>query len=187
MVEVNLELFDNPRPGRDYTITIRCPEFTSVCPKTGQPDFGEIVVEYCPDKLCIELKSIPRPPSPDDEELKLAPVDAGEEDQYGRMIRETQTLTQNILQEKELTDEPSADADLSEDEVLKQIIVHLRYVADGDLGMASGPIAKITANKESALALLKKMSKAERPEPELMDIGPKVLEGLIKNLYSKLK
>ncbi len=53
-----LELFDNPRPGRDYIITIRCPEFTSVCPRTGQPDFGEIVIEYCPDKLCIELKSL---------------------------------------------------------------------------------------------------------------------------------
>ena len=53
-----LELFDNPSPNRDYAITIRCPEFTSVCPKTGQPDFGEIVIEYCPDKLCIELKSL---------------------------------------------------------------------------------------------------------------------------------
>lgn len=52
------ELFDNPRPGRDYTITICCPEFTSVCPKTGQPDFGEIIIEYCPDELCIELKSL---------------------------------------------------------------------------------------------------------------------------------
>ena len=51
-------LFDNPRPGRDYRITIRCPEFTSVCPKTGQPDFGEILVEYCPDRHCIELKSL---------------------------------------------------------------------------------------------------------------------------------
>jgi 7-cyano-7-deazaguanine reductase len=53
-----LELFDNPRPGRDYTITIRCPEFTSLCPRTGQPDFGEITIEYCPDKSCIELKSL---------------------------------------------------------------------------------------------------------------------------------
>jgi 7-cyano-7-deazaguanine reductase len=53
-----IELFDNPRPERDYTITIRCPEFTSVCPKTGQPDFGEIVVEYGPEKSCIELKSL---------------------------------------------------------------------------------------------------------------------------------
>lgn len=53
-----LDLFDNPNPERDYWITIRCPEFTSVCPRTGQPDFGEIVIEYCPDKLCIELKSL---------------------------------------------------------------------------------------------------------------------------------
>ena len=53
-----VELFDNPRVGRDYVITIRCPEFTSLCPKTGQPDFGEITIEYCPDKSCIELKSL---------------------------------------------------------------------------------------------------------------------------------
>ena len=53
-----LELFDNPHPQRDYTITIKCPEFTSLCPRTGQPDFGEITIEYCPDKLCIELKSL---------------------------------------------------------------------------------------------------------------------------------
>lgn len=53
-----IELFDNPRPGRDYTITIHCPEFTSVCPKTGQPDFGEIIIEYIPDIQCIELKSL---------------------------------------------------------------------------------------------------------------------------------
>jgi len=53
-----LNLFDNPRPERDYRLTITCPEFTSLCPKTGQPDFGEIIIEYCPDKLCIELKSL---------------------------------------------------------------------------------------------------------------------------------
>ena len=53
-----LELFENPRPEREYCITIRCPEFTSVCPRTGQPDFGEIVIEYCPAKSCIELKSL---------------------------------------------------------------------------------------------------------------------------------
>ena len=53
-----LDLFDNPRPGRDYIISIHCPEFTSVCPKTGQPDFGEICIEYIPDKLCVELKSL---------------------------------------------------------------------------------------------------------------------------------
>lgn len=54
----DLELFENPCPQRDYTITIHCPEFTSVCPKTGQPDFGELTIEYCPDRTCIELKSL---------------------------------------------------------------------------------------------------------------------------------
>ncbi len=55
---LEIETFDNPRPERDYYITIKCPEFTSLCPRTGQPDFGEIVIEYRPDKSCIELKSL---------------------------------------------------------------------------------------------------------------------------------
>jgi 7-cyano-7-deazaguanine reductase len=53
-----LDTFPNPRPGRDYEIEIRCPEFTSVCPKTGMPDFGEILIRYVPDATCIELKSL---------------------------------------------------------------------------------------------------------------------------------
>ena len=53
-----LEAFDNQFPNRDYTIEIRCPEFTSVCPKTGQPDFGTLVFTYVPDRKCIELKSL---------------------------------------------------------------------------------------------------------------------------------
>ena len=53
-----LDMFANPRGGREYVITIRVPEFTSVCPKTGQPDFGCVTIEYCPDELCIELKSL---------------------------------------------------------------------------------------------------------------------------------
>ena len=54
----NLETFENPHPGRNYTITHVAPEFTSVCPMTGQPDFGTIEIQYVPDKLCIELKSL---------------------------------------------------------------------------------------------------------------------------------
>lgn len=53
-----LEIFDNPQPERDYTIRIRIPEFTCLCPKTGQPDFATIHVEYVPDKRCVELKSL---------------------------------------------------------------------------------------------------------------------------------
>jgi 7-cyano-7-deazaguanine reductase len=53
-----LDTFDNPEPGRDYTIRIRVPEFTCLCPKTGQPDFAELTLEYVPDRLCVELKSL---------------------------------------------------------------------------------------------------------------------------------
>lgn len=53
-----LETFANPRPGRDYVIEIVCPEFTSLCPVTGQPDFGTITYQYTPAKLCVELKSL---------------------------------------------------------------------------------------------------------------------------------
>ena len=53
-----LETFPNPRPGRDYEISLECPEFTCVCPRTGQPDFATIRIRYIPDELCIELKSL---------------------------------------------------------------------------------------------------------------------------------
>ncbi len=53
-----LETFENPEPGRNYTIRIRVPEFTCVCPKTGQPDFATIDIEYIPERLCVELKSL---------------------------------------------------------------------------------------------------------------------------------
>jgi 7-cyano-7-deazaguanine reductase len=58
MANPTLETFPNPRPTRDYEIAIRCPEFTSVCPKTGLPDFGEIRITYVPDELCLELKAL---------------------------------------------------------------------------------------------------------------------------------
>ena len=53
-----LDTFPNPKPERDYNITFTCPEFTCVCPKTGQPDFADITIDYVPDKLCVELKSL---------------------------------------------------------------------------------------------------------------------------------
>jgi len=53
-----LETFPNPEPGRDYEIRFRCPEFTCICPRTGQPDFATIAIRYVPDRLCVELKSL---------------------------------------------------------------------------------------------------------------------------------
>ena len=52
-----LETFDNPNPARNYVVSISAPEFTSVCPKTGLPDFGTISIDYVPDQKCIELKA----------------------------------------------------------------------------------------------------------------------------------
>lgn len=54
----DLTTFENPRPGRDFTIRIDIPEFTCLCPMTGQPDFAKLILEYVPDKLCVELKSL---------------------------------------------------------------------------------------------------------------------------------
>ncbi len=53
-----IETFDNPAPGHDYTIRMSIPEFTCLCPRTGQPDFATLELEYVPDRLCIELKAL---------------------------------------------------------------------------------------------------------------------------------
>ena len=53
-----LETFPNPRPGRAYHVAFECPEFTCLCPLTGQPDFATISIDYVPDQLCVELKSL---------------------------------------------------------------------------------------------------------------------------------
>jgi 7-cyano-7-deazaguanine reductase len=54
----DLETFPNPEPARNYTIRVRVPEFTCLCPKTGQPDFAELTLEYVPEARCVELKSL---------------------------------------------------------------------------------------------------------------------------------
>lgn len=56
--EAKLEAFPNRHPGRDYVITLDCPEFTSLCPITSQPDFGHLTIEYVADKLCVESKAL---------------------------------------------------------------------------------------------------------------------------------
>jgi 7-cyano-7-deazaguanine reductase len=56
--EARLETFENRHPDRDYWITLDCPEFTSLCPVTNQPDFGRIIIRYVPDKRCVESKSL---------------------------------------------------------------------------------------------------------------------------------
>jgi 7-cyano-7-deazaguanine reductase len=56
--KAKLETFRNPYPNRDYWIQVACPEFTSLCPVTGQPDFADVSIDYIPDRLCVESKSL---------------------------------------------------------------------------------------------------------------------------------
>ncbi|MGH8605937.1 MAG: preQ(1) synthase [Gammaproteobacteria bacterium] len=58
VADQNLEIFDNPMPDRDYTVRITIPEFTCLCPRTGQPDFATLELAYVPDRYCLELKSL---------------------------------------------------------------------------------------------------------------------------------
>ncbi len=58
MPAATIDTFPNPRSERNYEIAIHCPEFTSICPKTGLPDFGEIRITYVPNQLCVELKAL---------------------------------------------------------------------------------------------------------------------------------
>ena len=141
----------------------------------------------CP--FCKHRCYIPLPPSPDDEELKLAPVDDREETRYGKLMRETYSLTRNILQETAADGEPAAGGEFNEaDEkkLIKNIIIYLRHMADGQLTQAEKTLTELSPHKNAANRILQKMLRAERPEPELADINGKVLQGLIKNLAAKM-
>ena len=131
----------------------------------------------CPH--CNHRCYIPRPPSEDDEVLKLAPIDETEEKEYGRKMVETYTLTRNILHETEEPEGASgaahSSAEINEKELLKHIIIYLKYLADGQLPQAEKIMAQLTAHKKAVRDILKRMAKAERPEPELADVAPRLL------------
>ena len=141
----------------------------------------------CPQ--CQHRCYIPLPVVEGEEELKLAPIDESEESKYNEMMRETHNLTRKILSE---TAVPTEGADVrssneyDEKQLLKNIIIYLRQMADGELGLAAKNVEKIMQFKEQGRIILKKMGNAERPEPELEDVPPKVLNKFIKELNKKL-
>ncbi|MBN1457879.1 MAG: hypothetical protein JW912_08505 [Sedimentisphaerales bacterium] len=139
----------------------------------------------CPH--CNHRCYIPLPHDDDEEELKLAPIDANEESQYHEMMKETHDLTQNILKQNEVPDDDGDPGPYNEKELLKNIIVYLRHMTAGNLDQAEAAVGKIAAFKEQAGDILRRMAKAERPEPELQDVPPKLLHGFMKSLLSKLK
>lgn len=138
----------------------------------------------CP--YCNHKCYIPLPKNDDEEELRLAPIDESEESQFEDMMRETHNLTQNILHQNEIPDEGPSSGAASEKELIKNSILYLRQMADGELGQAERTFKQLHNNKKHSLRILAAMGKAERPEPELSDIPETVLNGLIRDASSKL-
>ncbi len=128
---------------------------------------------------------IPMPHDDSEPELKLAPIDEEEERKYSNMMRETHHLSQNILHET-ASDDELAKEPMNEKELIKNIVIYLRMMADGELSQADRIAAKIKHHSSAAKQILKRMTQTERPEPELESIPPKLLLGLIKNLSASL-
>ena len=141
-------------------------------------------------------------PSPDaDEELKLAPVDETEKERQQRLLAETNKLRQDILSENEEPPEtnevfPQTPAftettdtftsDLNDNDLTIKIISYLRQMADGELERAETMVSPISACDSRALQAIDKIALSKMPEPELADIPPQILSGLIRTLRSKI-
>ena len=139
----------------------------------------------CP--FCQHRCYIPLPKSDDEEELKLAPFSETEENQIDELKRQANVLAQNLLHESKLPDEQAApDRTADEKSAIKYAIIYLRQMADGELVQAEQTFKHLKANKKTALRILASMARAERPEPELSDLPETVLQGLIRDVSSKL-
>ena len=154
--------------------------------KVKAPDTAGGKYGNCPH--CNHRCYVPSPPDENEPELKLAPIDDKEESRYGEMMRETYNMTQNILHERADAAEPddAPQGAMDEKELIKSIIMYLRMMADGQLGQAERMAARIKRYAPAAKQILKRMTRTERPEPELADIPPRILLGLIKNLNAAL-
>ncbi len=137
----------------------------------------------CHNKLYVPNLNI-------NDELRLAPIDETEEQKKQRLMAETYRLTQDILQEREVpegaTDLGGPISEMSEKELTKNIILCLRQMADGELADAESTAAAIAANGGQAVAILDRIALSDIPEPELADLAPQVLAGLIRTLRSKI-
>jgi DNA-directed RNA polymerase subunit RPC12/RpoP len=140
----------------------------------------------CPS--CGHRLFIPSVRPENEPELVLQPIDETAETKISAAMRETYSLTMNILHETDLPDDgkKGADGPAPTRDMVRWIILYLRQVADGDLDGAQKSEDKLTLHAKQAKEVLRKMAAAERPEPELADIAPKVLLALMKNLDSKL-
>jgi DNA-directed RNA polymerase subunit RPC12/RpoP len=124
-----------------------------------------------------------------DEELELAPIDESDEERKKRLMAETYQLTQDILQEREIPLAPGMSAhapEISDKELTKRIILYLRQMADGELDEAQKTADLIAPYGPQATEILDQISVSQIPEPELADVPPHVLSGLIRNLRTRI-
>ncbi len=125
-----------------------------------------------------------------DEELTLAPIDSDEEAKRKQLMDETFNLTQEILLEREvpegLSETYRSVSEISEKELTKNIILYLRQIADGELDEATKTADMIAPYSGQAVKILDIIAVSEMPEPELADVPPQVLSGLIRNLRTRI-
>lgn len=142
----------------------------------------------CP--FCNHRCYIPSLKTDDEAELTLTPLDANEETQMEELTRESKNLTHHILSQSTLpAEDPTTAASThtaNEKEVIKKCIFYLRQMADGELKDAEHTFLKLKKDKKPVLRILASMARAEKPEPELADLSGRVLQGLIRDVCTKL-
>lgn len=141
----------------------------------------------CP--FCNHRCYIPLPKSEDEPELTLQPLDDSEETQIAALMEETKHLTKEILTQSTLPDEENPSANTrtdNEKQALQLCILYLRQMADGELANGEKVFHELNKNKKMALQILASMARSEKPEPELADVPASILQGLIRDVSTKL-
>jgi hypothetical protein len=137
----------------------------------------------CHNKLYV-------PAGDSDEKLKLAPIDKTDEVKRRQLMAETYSVTQDILQERDIPEgpeEPTMPAyQISDEKLTKNIITFLRQMADGELGMAQESANLIIPFGRRAVEILDRVALSDMPDPELADVPPQVLSGLIRELRGQI-
>lgn len=152
--------------------------------KINAPDTAGGKWGKCP--YCNHKCYIPLPPSPEDEEIKLAPIDESEEEIYKRQMLETQRVTFSLLHQTKEPDEKTQNGSVDEKDLAVSIVNYLKLMAEGSLDEAHNLAEKISPYKKSAKQILEKLLKTKTPIPALQNIPKKVLERYILDMLQKM-
>ncbi|MEN6385253.1 MAG: hypothetical protein ABFD79_08630 [Phycisphaerales bacterium] len=161
------------------TFHCECCKKKITAPDTAGGKWGK-----CP--YCNHKCYIPLPPSTEDEEIKLAPLDESEEEKYNRMMHETQNITQSLLHQTKEPDDAQQSDEIDDKELAVRIVNYLKLMSQGALDEADSLAAKIAPYKKSAKPMLEKILKSKTPLPQLQSIPKKVLEHYINDMIAKM-